>query len=185
MTRLYTGLGDDGTTGLFMGGRVSKSDPVVDAVGTLDEAVAALGLARAELMGTETGELVLTIQRQLFVVAADVAANPVHRDRLEGQLSAVTPEMTAWVEQAIDRLVAERPLRPVFVVPGTTRASAALDLARTAIRRAERRLCDLAAAGRPPSADALTYVNRASDLVYVLARQAADAADEPASHLPD
>lgn len=182
MTRLYTKLGDDGSTGLLFGGRVSKSDLVIDAVGALDEAVSALGVARAELAEPDTAEMVLTVQRHLFVVAADLAANPRLRDRLEPGLSQVTPDMIAWVEQSIDRLVAERPLRSVFVVPGSTRASAALDLARTVVRRAERRVCELSEKRRQVNPHVAAYVNRVSDLLYVLARRVAGV-DEAPSHL--
>jgi cob(I)alamin adenosyltransferase len=180
---IYTKTGDDGTTGRLFGGRVSKADPVIEACGTLDEAVAALGLARAALDdGDDLRAIVLDLQRGLFVAAADIAANPRARDRLVPGISEVTAEMTAGLEQRIDRLVAERPLRPAFVVPGATPASAALDLARTFVRRAERNLVAARDAGVPLGAALMTYLNRASDLAYVLARRAAGDGDEPLSH---
>jgi cob(I)alamin adenosyltransferase len=181
---IYTKTGDDGTTGRLFGGRVSKADRVIEACGTLDEAVAALGLARAALQGDDDDlrAIVLALQRGLFVAAADVAANPRARDRLLPGISEVTAEMTAELEQRIDRLVGEQPLRPAFVVPGATPASAALDLARTFVRRAERGLVAARDDGAPLSAALMTYLNRASDLAYVLARRAAGDRDEPLSH---
>lgn len=201
--KVYTRAGDDGTTGLFLGGRVSKADPLMAACGDLDEAVAVLGVARAVLGApgapgrgpagaaspededvTSPGYLadaVLRRQRDLFVVAADLATNPAHRDRLVPGISLVTDDMAADVEREIDVLVARRPLRPVFVVPGTTAASASLDQARAVLRRAERSVVALAQAGHPVSEAVLRYVNRLSDLVFVLARVAAGE-NEPPSH---
>jgi cob(I)alamin adenosyltransferase len=179
---IYTKTGDDGTTGLLFGGRVSKADPVMEACGALDEAVAALGLARASLQWGELEAVVLDLQRGLFVMAADLAANPRERGRLVPGISAVTATMTAALEQTIDRLVAQQPLRPAFVVPGATTASAALDLARTFLRRAERRIVAAREAGMSPSPPVMTYLNRASDLTYVLARRAAGGQDELLSH---
>lgn len=179
---IYTKTGDDGTTGLLFGGRVSKADPIIDVCGTLDETVAALGLARAASEDSELREAILACQRGLFVVAADLAANPRARQRLAPGVSAVSPQMVASLERTIDRLVAERPLRPAFVVPGATLGSAALDLARTVLRRAERLLVAAQDAGTPIEADVLAYLNRASDLVYVLARRAAGEHEEPLSH---
>ena len=138
--KIYTKAGDDGTTGLFLGGRVSKADTLVDACGEIDEAVAVLGLARAGCADPELAAVVLARQKDLFVVAADLATNPEHRDRLAPGVSQVTPEMIGTLEALIDRLVTERPLRPVFVVPGAAPTSAALDHARTVVRRAERRV---------------------------------------------
>ena len=178
---IYTKTGDDGTTGLLFGGRVSKADPVIETCGALDEAVAALGLGRATLEDSRLQEIVLNLQRGLFAAAAEIAANPRSRDRLVPEISSVTAEMTAGLEHAIDALLAEHPLRPAFVVPGANPASAALDLARTFLRRAERRLIAARERGMAVSATLTAYVNRASDLAYVLARRAAGD-DEPLSH---
>lgn len=179
---IYTKTGDDGTTGRLFGGRVSKTDPVVEVCGALDEAVAALGLARALAGDSELDRIVLDLQRGLFAAAADIAANPRARERLMPGVSSVAAGMPSELERTIDRLVAERPLRPAFVVPGASPASAALDLARTVLRRAERRLVAAREAGNPVSDPLLSYVNRCSDLVYVLARRAAGNLDEPLSH---
>jgi cob(I)alamin adenosyltransferase len=182
MTKVYTRLGDDGSTGLLFGGRISKASPIVAAYGTVDEAVAALGVARAGCADPALAGLILRLQRELFVVAADLAANPRAREKLKPGVSLVTPEMVAELEATIDRLVAERPLRPVFVVPGANPCSAALDLARAIVRRAERLAVEAGAGGHPVSPRAVVYLNRVSDLVYVLARHAAGEGEEPASH---
>jgi cob(I)alamin adenosyltransferase len=179
---IYTKTGDDGTTGRLFGGRVSKADPVIEACGTLDEAVAALGLARATLEDERLQQIVLELQRGLFAAAAEIAANPRARERLVLGISSVTAEMTGSLERTIDALLAEHPLRPAFVVPGATPASAALDLARTFLRRAERRLIAGRERGMTVSATLIAYLNRASDLAYVLARRAAGDGDEPLSH---
>jgi len=183
MTKIYTKTGDDGTTGLLFGGRVSKGDTLVDAYGDVDEAVSALGVARAACDDPDLAALLLRLQRGLFVTAADLAANPRHRERLEPGISLVDAELVDGLEQTIDRLVAERPLRPVFVVPGANTASAALDLARAVLRRAERHAVRAAAEGHEVSPQVVTYLNRLGDLLYVLARGAAGEGEEPASHL--
>ncbi|HET7044318.1 MAG TPA: cob(I)yrinic acid a,c-diamide adenosyltransferase [Gaiellaceae bacterium] len=182
MTKIYTKTGDDGTTGLLFGGRVSKADALVDAYGDLDEAVSALGAARAACVDAELAALVLSLQRGLFVAAADLAANPRRRDRLEPGISLVDAALVDGLEQTIDRLVAARPLRPVFVVPGANPVSAALDLARSVLRRAERHAVRAAAEGHHVSPQVVAYLNRLGDLLYVLARSAAGDAEEPPSH---
>lgn len=179
---IYTKTGDDGSTGLLFGGRVSKSDRVIDICGTLDEAVAALGLARAHSDDQPLRAAILDCQRGLFVTAADIAANPRARDRLVPGVSFVTDEMTAALEEQIDRFVAEHPLRPVFVVAGATPSSAALDLARAVLRRAERLIVAARDGGAAIDSRVMVYVNRASDLLYVLARAAAGEEEEPLSH---
>ncbi len=179
---IYTKTGDDGTTGLLFGGRVSKADPVVEVCGTLDEAVAALGLGRSLLEDGALEPVVLELQRGLFAAAAEIAANPRARERLVPGVSSVTTEMTANVERAIDELLDEHPLRPAFVVAGATPASAALDLARTFLRRAERHMIAAREGGLIVTATLIAYVNRASDLAYALARRAAGEREEPLSH---
>jgi cob(I)alamin adenosyltransferase len=181
-SRIYTKTGDDGTTGLLHGGRVSKGDELVDAYGDIDEAVAALGAARAAGLEPRLAGIVLRLQREMFAAAADLAASPRQRRRLAPGISLVTAEMTAGVEQIIDYLVAERPLRPVFVVPGATQAGAMLDLARAVVRRAERHAVRARSCGHLVADEVLAYLNRLSDLLFVLARHAAGDAAEPASH---
>lgn len=182
--RIYTTRGDDGSTGLFLGGRVSKADAVVAVCGDVDEAVAQLGVARAACAQDDPGlaELLLELQRDLFVVGADLVTNPAHRDRREPGISAVDATMVDAVEVAIDAEVTVRPLRPVFIVPGATASSAALDLGRTVVRRAERAAVRLADSGHPVDPQVLRYLNRLSDLLFVLARRAAGDREEPPSH---
>lgn len=182
MSRIYTKAGDDGTTGLLYGGRTSKGADLVDALGDIDEAVSAIGVARASCTDEPRSALLLGLQRNLFVVAADLAANPTHRDRLAPGISLVSPSMAVELEDSIDALTAQQPLRPVFVVPGTTAQEAAIDLARTVVRRAERRAVQVRTSGTPVTDDVLRYLNRLSDLLYVMARQAVDGAEESASH---
>lgn len=180
--RIYTKAGDDGTTGLFLGGRVSKADILLDACGDVDEAVAVLGVARSGCEDARLRGILLDRQRELFVVAADLATNPGHRDRLDPGISLVTTAMVEALERLIDELVAERPLRPVFIVPGATSVSAAIDHARTVVRRAERHAVDAQVSGHTVSPLVLAYLNRLSDLAFVLARHAAGEHDEVPSH---
>lgn len=183
--RLYTKLGDDGSTGLLFGGRVSKADPLIATIGSIDEAVATLGLARASGVDATLNEMVLRVQRDLFVVAADLIANPNARERLKPEVSLVTSTMTTRVERTIDCLVEERPLRRAFIVPGANPISAALDLARAVVRRAERDLIAYQVhAAQPINPEVRNYLNRLSDLLFTLARRAAGGEEEPLSHTP-
>lgn len=178
--RIYTKTGDDGTTGLLYGGRISKADHAAEAYGSVDEAVAALGLARA-LAGpsSEISGLILELQRELFVVGADLATNPDERHKLKAGVSLVTEGMVQELEQRIDRAVEQNPLPAEFIVPGASPVSAALDVARTAVRRAERRTVEFKDAGKVVSPDALRYLNRLSDFLFVLARAEAGGPEEP------
>jgi len=182
MARIYTKTGDDGTTALLYGGRTSKGDDLVEVFGDIDEAVSALGIARASCPDQPLADLLLRVQRELFVVAADLAANPRQRHRLEPGTSQVTVEMVDVLEQDIDALVAQQPLRPLFVIPGSAPQEAAIDFARTVTRRAERHVVRARTAGHAVSSDVVRYLNRLSDLLYILARQAAGTGTEPASH---
>jgi cob(I)alamin adenosyltransferase len=181
--RIYTKTGDDGTTGLLYGGRISKADLAAEAYGTTDEAVAALGLARALTPDLDRGERILGLQRDLFVVGADLAANPDERRKLEPGVSLVVTEMVDRLEAWIDESVARDPLPRAFVVPGANPASAALDLARSTVRRAERRAVELGTTGNTVNPDVVRYLNRLSDLLFVLARQEAGET-EPGSREP-
>ena len=186
-----TGRGDDGTTGLlFASDRVYKDDPRTEAFGAVDEAVAALGLARAELGVLDRADaldpadartaafaglaaLILRIQRELFVVGAELATAPGAKDRQRDGETRVSQAMVSNMDAMLREMEAVIELPREFVVPGETRTSAALELARTVLRRAERRSVTLAlhdealAAGR-----LLPYLNRLADLVWILARVA-------------
>ena len=143
--RIYTKKGDDGTTGLLFGGdRISKADLRTDAYGTTDEAVSALGLARAGI-GSATdrtearlSELVLRLQRELFVVGAELATHVDRRGRLSDGVSRVTEQMVSALEAEIDELEALVEQPKEFVLPGESMTGAGLDLARSTVRRAER-----------------------------------------------
>jgi cob(I)alamin adenosyltransferase len=179
MPRIYTKTGDDGTTGLLYGGRIPKDDVLTRAYGTTDEAVAALGLARA-LSPNETMKAdVLTLQRELFVVGADLATNPKERGKLEPEVSLVTERMIERLEHRIDAIVKEHPLPNEFIVPGANPASAAIDLARSVVRRAEREVVALEGAQRDVNPEVRRYLNRLSDLLFVLARWEAGEAEQP------
>ena len=177
--RIYTRKGDTGTTGLLFGGdRVSKADLRTDAYGTTDEAVSALGLARAAI-GSQTDRvevilstLILRLQRELFVVGAELATHVDRRERLTDGQSRVTAEMVSGLEGEIDELelLVEQPKE--FVLPGESMTGAALDLARTSVRRAERRAVALSDAGGLPESQVVPYLNRLADLLFVMARAA-------------
>ena len=172
MTRIYTRKGDDGTTSLWYGGRVSKDDARTEAYGTVDEAVSALGVARslcAKNPDALAGDL-LQLQRELFVAGAELATAPDAADRLEDGVSRVTGAMAEALEVDIDRYMNQVELPPQFVIPGGTQLSAALDVARTAIRRAERRVVTLRDSEGLGSEAVLVYLNRASDLLFAMAR---------------
>jgi cob(I)alamin adenosyltransferase len=175
--KIYTRKGDDGSTGLWYGGRVPKSDPRPEAYGAVDEAASALGLCRAAC-GASDEEVhadILRIQTEMFVAGAELATAPEAAHRLEPGVSKVTDEMVERLERDIDRYMERVDLPPKFVIPGGTELSARLDVARTAIRRAERRVVDIKLAGELPDDAVLTYLNRASDAVYAIARYT----DEP------
>jgi cob(I)alamin adenosyltransferase len=183
-----TGKGDDGTTGLLFGGdRIRKDDLRTEAYGTVDEAVAALGLARADL-GLKAqygalspnfgglGELILRLQRELFVVGAELATNPDARDRQQDGVTRVSRAMVDALGAVLAEMEAAIELPREFIVPGETRVSASLELARTVTRRAERRTVTLAAEDAAiAEGHILPYLNRLADLLWVLARVAEQA----------
>jgi cob(I)alamin adenosyltransferase len=174
VVRIYTRKGDDGTTTLWYGGRVAKTNPRTEAYGAIDEAGAALGVARS-LCGSEDAELgadLLRLQRELFVAGAELATAPEAAGRLEDGVSRVTDAMVEALEPIIDRYMDRVDLPPRFVIAGGTTLSAQLDVARTAIRRAERRAVALKETEALASEAVLRYLNRASDLAFAMARVA-------------
>jgi cob(I)alamin adenosyltransferase len=177
--RIYTKAGDDGSTGLLYGGRISKAEPAAEAYGAVDETVAALGMARALSDSPQVRSIVLRLQRELFVVGADLATNPDARGKLKPGVSLTTSTMVEGLEKIIDETVAERPLPQGFVVPGANPMSAALDVARAAARRAERRSVEMRDAGKTVGGEVIRYLNRLSDLLFVLARWQAGGPEEP------
>ena len=177
MVKIYTRKGDDGSTGLWYGGRVTKSGGRPEAYGAVDEAASALGLARvlAAQIHEELAVDILRVQNDLFVAGAELATAPDAAERLEPGVSKVTPEMVDQLESDIDRYMERVELPPKFVIPGGTELSARLDVARTIVRRAERRVVDLKRAGDLADDTVLRYLNRASDALFAMARYA----DEP------
>lgn len=166
--RIYTRRGDDGTTGLLYGGRVRKDHARIALNGAVDEAQAVLGLARSEAeAGGELDTMLIGLERDLWVLMAEVATAPANRHKLAPGTSLVTQEMVAALEAGIDGLADRYTMPTEFVVPGANRRSAALDMARTVVRRAER-----LAAADPPGDGSLVnqYLNRLSDLLWAMAR---------------
>ena len=171
--------GDGGETGLLYGGRVAKDDARTEAYGSLDEAISALGLARALETDQGRAERLLALQRELFIVGAELATGHGHRGDLEKHFAVVTPAMVEALHAEIRDLEARVPLPAGFVVPGGSPPGAALDLARTLVRRAERRAVSLQRAGELENPEVLRYLNRCSDLLFMLAREAEQGAVTP------
>ena len=163
--KVYTRRGDDGSTDLFGGGRVAKDDPRPDAYGHVDEAQAAIGLARAGASG-ELAELLVGLEADLWVVMAELATNPERLHLLEAGTGRPTMVMIDRLEDLIDDISARFDPPSEFVVPGEDEVAARLDLARTVCRRAERAAIGLAAA----DSAIVPYLNRLSDLLWTLAR---------------
>jgi cob(I)alamin adenosyltransferase len=167
--KIYTRTGDDGTTGLLYGGRAAKDSPAVEMSGTVDEAQAAMGLARADVEpGSELDTLLTHLERELYVLMSELSTAPEHRSKLVGGTTLVTEGMIEALEVRIDELKERFAMPADFVIPGVNRASAALDLARTIVRRAER----LYVAHPIDGSVADRYLNRLSDLLWAMARWA-------------
>jgi cob(I)alamin adenosyltransferase len=165
--KIYTKVGDDGTTGLFYGGRVRKDSAGPMAYGDVDEAQAFIGLARAEAgRGTELDELLISIERDLWVLMAELATDESNRSKLVPDKSMVSAPMVERLETLIDEITPKFPPITEFVVPGQNRLSAQLDIARTVVRRAER----TSMAASSSDSMVLTYLNRLSDLLWTIAR---------------
>ena len=171
--KIYTRKGDDGTTGLFYGGRVAKDSTGPVAYGDVDETGACLGLARAETdPGSDLNEELLRLQRNLFIVGAELATAPENHHKLVDGETRVTAEMVANLESAIDRIEQQHGMPEVFTVPGSSRLGAALDLARATARRAERNAVTHVCAGGYKGTYVLAYLNRLADYLFMLGRAA-------------
>jgi len=165
--KIYTRKGDDGTTGLYGGGRVAKDSAAPEAYGTVDEAQAALGLARAGARrGSDLDQILVRVERDLWVLMAELATEPENASKLVDGATRVTVAMVDHLEATIDDVSARFELPAEFVVPGETALAAQLDVARTVVRRAERRAMAVAT----PGSQVLPYLNRLSDLCWTLAR---------------
>jgi cob(I)alamin adenosyltransferase len=175
--KIYTKTGDTGETGLFGGPRVRKDAARVEAYGAVDELNAALGVTRSEELPGEIDALLARMQNELFDLGAELATP----DPQKHHMTRIGAEQIGWQEAVIDRYDGQLPPLKQFILPAGTRAAAYLHLARCVCRRAERRIVTLAER-EPISADLIVYVNRLSDLLFVLARaanQAAGVADVP------
>ena len=181
-----TGKGDDGTTGLLYGGRIDKDDARTEAYGTIDEAVACLGVARAELLVlaiegplpvaiSDLPDTLLQLQRDLFVAGAELATNPDAWDRLSDGVTRVDEPMLVRLEALLKAAEGMVEMPREFIVPGSSRLSAALEVSRTVVRRAERRVIAVDRERLVPGAWLMPYLNRLADLLWVLARLAEQA----------
>lgn len=169
--KIYTRTGDRGETGLFGGGRVPKNDPRVDAYGDVDELNSAIGMARSVESMPRIDELLVPIQRDLFSLGALLATPDIEKMAQHLEKARIDDDRIAQLEHAIDDGEAElAPLR-AFILPGGSPKAAALHVARTVCRRAERKVVALSHEVRIPEV-VLTYLNRLSDLLFVLARVA-------------
>lgn len=163
MTSFYTGRGDEGETGLLGPGRVQKSDLRMETLGAVEEASAALGLARS-LNQTKSDGLLIEIQRSLYRLMAEVAATPETSERFR----SIDADSVEWLNRRIEDLKGRITLPDEFIVPGDSPAAAALDLARAIVRRAERRVVELSARGDVQNPELVRYLNRLSSFLFVL-----------------
>lgn len=161
---LYTGTGDDGTTGLLGEDRVSKDHPRIEALGALDEASAALGLARASCQAVQTAPILREAQRDLYKLMAEVAATPDNAGKFKG----IDAGRVSWLEEQADAIHKLINLPKEFILPGDTPSGAALSLARAVVRRAERRVTELYTLEELSNPELLRYINRLSSLCFVL-----------------
>ena len=165
--KIYTRNGDEGETGLLYGGKVSKDSPLPEAYGTVDEAQAILGLVRTECeKDSDLEQKIIHIERDLYVLMAELATDPSKHDKLESGKNKVSEEMINFLEKFIDEISSRFELPQEFVIPGQNRISALIDVARTVVRRAERRTisCEI------KDSLVVPYLNRLSDLLWAMAR---------------
>jgi cob(I)alamin adenosyltransferase len=162
----YTGVGDDGSTGLLGQGRVPKYHDQPEAFGAVDEASCFIGAARATGRDAEVGEVLQRVQRDLYTMMAELAALPSEQERFRG----INDAHVTWLSSQTDRFGERVEMPREFVVPGDSSAGAWLDVARTVVRRAERRVARLVDDGAVENRAILAYLNRLSSLLFVLAR---------------
>jgi cob(I)alamin adenosyltransferase len=167
MAKVTTGTGDSGYTGLLGEQRVPKDDPRMETLGTVDEATSALGLARATTSDSKVKEIIYQIQQELYLLMGELATPPEHYAHMGLRM---TPEHVQRLEQIEEALKQAVDIPNKFIIPGDTPVGAALDLARTIIRRAERLAVGLWRAGTIENSEVIRYLNRLSDLVFILAR---------------
>lgn len=168
--KIYTKSGDQGDTSLLFGGRVSKTDLRCEAYGTTDTAVSAMGLARALCKNEWIKKILLTIQREMFIVGSELATDQSQYSTLKEKFSVVTADMVTQLEHCIDEINEQIDLPSAFIVPGSSPGSAALDLARGLVRESERRVIVLDQENKLKTKEILRYLNRMSDLLFMMAR---------------
>ncbi len=168
--KIYTKTGDGGETRLLFGGRVSKTDLRCEAYGATDLAVSAMGLARGLSQEPKVRDILLQVQNEMFTVGAELATDPSQYRHLEDNFRTVNEEMVSRLEELIDELDAEIELPSAFIVPGASAASGAIDVARSQLRTAERRVVQLKERDLLANPEVLRYVNRLADLLFMLAR---------------
>ena len=164
MTRFYTKSGDDGYTSLLGKGRIPKHDPRIETVGVIDEANAAIALARTLSLSSQTSFLLLEVQKDLYHIMSEVAATPENVSHFR----KITAERVKWLEDQIDEISSQVNIPAEFIIPGDSKAGAAMDLARTIVRRAERQLAQLLHLKKFDNFELLHYMNRLSSLCFVL-----------------
>ncbi len=164
MAPFYTRKGDDGYTVLFGKGRHPKHNAQLEALGAIDEANAALGVARSQCKAEELPALILHVQRVLYELMGEIAAT----GEMAGKIRVISADKVLWLENQTDMLVAKAPTLDAFIVPGDSSSAAFLDLARTVIRRAERRLAALLHSGEVKNPEVLRYLNRLSSLCFAM-----------------
>ena len=168
--RVYTKFGDKGETSLLYGGRVSKNSPQTEAYGITDEAVSAMGLARSLTEDERVKDIIRDLQGDLFTIAAELATDPDKYELFQQHFRPVTDVMIEDLENTIDSLEEDFEMPNVFVLPGGPPGSSALDMSRTLIRTAERRVVALAETSGLTNPLIINYLNRLGDLLFVLAR---------------
>lgn len=164
MSPFYTRTGDEGNTGLLGEGRVPKFDEQIETLGAIDEATAAIGLARASAQAPQTAPLLFEVQRDLYKLMAEVGATPENAAKFR----AIDESRIRWLEEQTDSLEKSTEMPREFILPGDVPASAALALARTIVRRAERRTVALFHIGKLENQHLLAYLNRLSSLIFML-----------------
>lgn len=164
MTQFYTAAGDDGYTNTLRKGRLRKDDPVAEALGAIDEANSALGLARSICESGDIKKMLLTIQGNLYQIMTEVSASPENAARFR----KIDASSIDWLEIQVEDLSSRVEVPKEFIVPGDSFSSAALDLARSVVRRAERRVAGLVHEGQVENIELLRYLNRLSSLCFVM-----------------
>ena len=167
MAKVTTGTGDAGYTGLLGSERVAKYDPRPDTFGTVDEATSALGLARATTQDPKVKEIIYRVQNELYLLMGELATTPENYEKMGLRMTA---DHVQWLEQVEESLKQEVEIPNKFIIPGDSLDGAALDLARTIIRRAERMAVKLLHDGVIQNGEVIRYLNRLSDLIFILAR---------------